>query len=114
MVSDENLRNLKNNQSYLYITALDKNQIAGVEKINLERFKDLTNEITEKEILSKEVKKSLLNAKKSRNLKPTEQRISEILKKLGVQSFIDPKLESINISSPCPEAAPHRRDFERR
>jgi len=40
----------------------------------------------------------LLNAKKSRNLKPTEHRISEILRKKGVQSFIDLKLESINIS----------------
>ncbi|MDP2811345.1 MAG: hypothetical protein Q8O34_14465, partial [Rhodocyclaceae bacterium] len=149
MVSDENLQNLENNQSYLYITARDKNQIAGVEKINLERFKDLTNETTEKEILSKgltkydevtfyedmgidstsrrhilifnsdllkdqrktreklidiaikeleEEKKSLLNAKKSRNLKPTEHRISEILRKRGIQSYIDTKLESINLS----------------
>jgi len=149
MVSDENLLNLENNHSYLYITALDKNQIAGVEKVNLERFKDFTNKTTEKEILSKgltkyddvtfyedmgvdstsrrhilifnsdllkdqrktreklidiaikeleEEKKSLLDAKKSRNIKPTEHRISEILRKRGVQSFIDPKFESINIS----------------
>src|SRR3989304_4809160 len=149
MVSDENLLNLENKQSYLYITALDKPQIAGVEKINLDRFKDFTNETTEKEILStgstkydevtfyedmgidsasrrhilifnsdllkdqrktreklidiatndlEEEKNLLLNAKKSRNLKPTEHRISEILKKRGVQSFIDPKIESINIS----------------
>jgi transposase len=149
MVSDENLQNLENNKSYLYITALDKNQIAGIEKINLERFKSFTNETTEKEILSKgltkydevtfyedmgidstnrrhilifnsdllkdqrknreklidiaikeleDEKKSLLDAKKSRNLKPTEQRISEILSKRGVQHFIDPKLESITIS----------------
>jgi transposase len=148
MVSDENLLNLENKHSYLYITALDKPQIAGVEMINLVRFKDFTNEITEKEILSKgltkydevtfyedmgidssdrrhilifnsdllkdqrktreklidiaikeleEEKKSLLDAKKSRNLKPTEHRISEILRKRGVQSFIDPKYESINI-----------------
>src|SRR5659263_150530 len=53
MVSDENLLNLENKQSYLYITALDKPQIAGIEKVNLERFKDFTNEIIEKEILSK-------------------------------------------------------------
>jgi transposase len=149
MVSDENLLHLENNQSYLYITALDKPQIAGVEKVNLERFKDFTSETTEKEILSKgltkydevtfyedmgidsasrrhilifnsdllkdqrktreklidiatndleEEKNLLLNAKKSRNLKPTEHRISEILRKRGVQSFIDPKIESINIS----------------
>jgi transposase len=149
MVSDENLQNLENNKGYLYITALDKNQIAGIENINLERFKGFTNETTEKKILSKgltkyddvtfyedmgvdssgrrhilifnsdllkdqrkareklidiaikeleEEKKSLLNAKKSRNLKPTEQRISEILRKRGVQSYIDTKLESINLS----------------
>jgi transposase len=148
MVSDENLLNLENKQSYLYITALDKPQIAGVEKVNLERFKDFTNETIEKEILSKgltkyddvtfyedmgidstsrrhiiifnsdllkvqrktreklidiaikeleEEKKSLLGAKKSRNLKPTEHKINEILRKRGVQSCIDTKLESINI-----------------
>jgi transposase len=149
MVSDENLLNLENKQSYLYITALDKPQIAGVEKVNLERFKDFTNETSEKEILSKGLtkyddvtfyedmgvdstnrrhilifnsdllkdqrktreklidiaimelggeKKSLMEAKKSRNLKPTEHKISEILRKRGVQSCIDTKLESINIS----------------
>jgi transposase len=149
MVSDENLLNLENNNSYLYITALDKPQIAGVEKVNLERFKDFTDETTEKEILSKgltkydevtfyedmgidstnrrhilifnsdllknqrksreklidiaieeleEENKSLMEAKKSRNLKPTEHKISEILRKRGVQSYIDTKLESINIS----------------
>jgi len=149
MVSDENLLNLENKQSYLYITALDKPQIAGVEKINLKRFKDFTNEITEKEILLKgltkyddvtfyedmgvdstsrrhilifnsdllkdqrktreklidiaikeleEEKTALLDAKKSRNLKPTEYKISEILRKRGVQSFIDTKLESNNLS----------------
>jgi transposase len=148
MVSDENLLNLENKQSYLYITALDKPQITGVKKVNLERFKDFTNETIEKEILSKgltkydevtfyedmgidsasrrhilifnsdllndqrktreklidiaikeleEEKKLLLNAKKSRNLKPTEYKINEILRRRGVQSFIDPKFESINI-----------------
>jgi transposase len=149
MVSDENLLNLENKQSYLYITALDKPQITGVEKVNLERFKDFTDETTEKEILSKgltkyddvtfyedmgidstnrrhilmfnsdllkvqrktreklidiaiteleEEKISLLEAKKSRNLKPTEHKINEKLRKRGVQSCIDTKLESINIS----------------
>ena len=149
MVSDENLKNLENDDSYLYITALDKDQIAGVERVNLERFKDLTNDTTEKEILSKGLtkydevtfyedlgvdssgrrhilvfnldlfkdqrkareeliekamkelekeKKSLLNAKKSRNLKPTEQRIEEKLGKLGVHSYIDYGLESVNLS----------------
>jgi len=44
-----------------------------------------------------EERKLLLNAKKSRNLKPTEHRISEILRKRGVQSFIDPKFERINL-----------------
>jgi transposase len=57
MVSDENLQNLENNESYLYITAVDKNQIAGVERVNLERFKEFTNTTTEKEILSKGLKK---------------------------------------------------------
>jgi transposase len=149
MVSDENLLNLENKQSYLYITALDKPQIAGVEQVNLERLKNFTDETTEKEILSKgltkydevtfyedmgidstnrrhilifnsdllkvqrktreklidiaiekleEEKELLLNAKKSRNLKPTEHKISEILRKRRVQSCIDTKLESINIS----------------
>jgi transposase len=148
MVSDENLLNLENKQSYLYITALDKPQITGVKKVNLERFKDFTNETIEKEILSKgltkydevtfyedmgidsasrrhilifnsdllndqrktreklidisikeleEEKKLLLNAKKSRNIKPTEYKINEILRRRGVQSFIDPKFESINL-----------------
>jgi len=149
MVSDENLQNLENNESYLYITAVDKNQIAGVERVKLERFKEFTNTTTEKEILSKglkkydettfyedlgadsssrrhilvfnpdllkdqrktreeliekamteleEEKKSLLNAKKSRNVKPTEQRIEEILRKLGVHSNINYRLESVNLS----------------
>jgi len=43
-------------------------------------------------------KTSLLDAKKSRNLKLTEYKISEILRKRGVQSFIDTKLESNNLS----------------
>jgi transposase len=149
MVSDENLLNLETKQSYLYITALDKPQISGVEKVNLERFEDFTDETTEKEILSKgltkydevtfyedmgvdstnrrhillfnsdllkvqrktreklidialmelgEEKKSLMEAKKRRNLKPTEHKINEILRKRGVQSCIDTKLESTNIS----------------
>jgi transposase len=45
-----------------------------------------------------EEKKALLDAKKSRNLKPTEHRISEILRKRGVQSYIDTKLEGISLS----------------
>ncbi|MFH1322623.1 MAG: hypothetical protein ABIH80_02150 [Methanobacteriota archaeon] len=53
-------------------------------------------DITIKEL--EEENKSLMNAKKSRNLKPTEHRISEILRKRGVQSYIDTKLESINLS----------------
>ncbi|MDP2766010.1 MAG: hypothetical protein Q8O41_00945 [Candidatus Methanoperedens sp.] len=43
-------------------------------------------------------KKSLLNAKKSRNLKPTEQRIDEKLKKLNVQAYLDYRFESISLS----------------
>ena len=52
MVSDENLRHLEGG-SCLYITAMDKDQIAGVDGSDLERFRDFTEEITEKEILSK-------------------------------------------------------------
>ncbi len=53
MVSDDNLKHLEGNKSYLYITALDKDQIAGVEHVNLDRFKTFTEETTEKEIISK-------------------------------------------------------------
>jgi transposase len=148
MVSDENLQNLENEDRYLYITALDKDQIAGVEAVDLGRFKTITNAAGEQEILSKglieydestfyedlevdssgrrhilvfnsdlfkdqrkareeliekamkeleDEKESLLNARKSRNLKPTEQRIDKILDKLKVKSFIDYKLESVNL-----------------
>ena len=36
MVSDENLRNLEESDNYLYITALDKDQLAGVDGVNLD------------------------------------------------------------------------------
>ncbi|MEA1997909.1 MAG: hypothetical protein U9N61_01095, partial [Euryarchaeota archaeon] len=52
MVSDENLRHLEGG-GYLYITAMDKDQIAGVDGSDLERFKDFTDGTTEKEMLSK-------------------------------------------------------------
>lgn len=37
MVSDENLKHLEDKR-YLYITALDKNQIPGIKGVNIERF----------------------------------------------------------------------------
>jgi len=40
MVSDENLKHLQK-EKYMYITALDKNQIPNIEGINIERFKSL-------------------------------------------------------------------------
>jgi transposase len=42
MVSDDNLKHLES-EKYKYITALDKNQIPGIDKVNIERF-DLLNE----------------------------------------------------------------------
>lgn len=43
MVSDENLKRLEN-EKYLYITALDKNQIPNIKNINIERFESLDEE----------------------------------------------------------------------
>jgi len=148
MVSDENLQKLETEDSYFYITALDKDQIAGVEAVDLSKFRTITNAASEQEILSRglmeydestfyedlevdnsgrrhvlvfnsdlfknqrkareeliekamkeldDEKDSLLNAKKSRNIKPTEQKIDKILDKLKVRSFIDYKLESVNL-----------------
>jgi hypothetical protein len=42
MVSDNNLKHLEG-EKYKYITALDKNQITGIDNVNIERF-DLLNE----------------------------------------------------------------------
>ena len=42
MVSDKNLKHLEGSKTYLYITALDKDQVAGVPGTDLMRFKDLT------------------------------------------------------------------------
>ena len=53
MVSDDNLKHLENSKSYFYITALDKDQIAGVDGANLKRFETFTEETTEDEITSK-------------------------------------------------------------
>jgi transposase len=149
MVSEENLKHLEKDDCYLYITALDRDQITGVENVNLDRFKTITCENAEKEILSKRLKKYdestffedmgmdsenkhhilvfnstllrdqrkareeliekgkneledernlLLNARKSRNRKTTEQRINEKLEKLKVNAYLDYELESISIS----------------
>ena len=43
MVSDENLKHLELNK-YVYITAMDKNQIPGLKNVNIERFEILNSE----------------------------------------------------------------------
>ncbi len=43
MVSDENLEHLELNK-YIYITAMDKNQIPNLKNVNIERFKILNSE----------------------------------------------------------------------
>ena len=48
MVSDDNLEHLENSKSYFYITALNKDQTAGVDSANLKRFETFTEETTEK------------------------------------------------------------------
>jgi len=53
MVSDENLRYLEESDNYLYITALDKDQLAGVDGTNLERFESFSEDTTKDEIVSK-------------------------------------------------------------
>jgi len=148
MVSDENLRYLEESDNYLYITALDKDQLAGVDGANLERFESFSEDTTKNEIVSKGLsryddstyyedlgvecsgrrhvlvfnldllraqrktrqklieiafedlkkeKEELLNAKKSRRLKPTEQRIDEKLEKLKMRSYVGYSLENVNL-----------------
>jgi len=53
MVSDENLRYLEESDNYLYITALDKDQLAGVDGVNLERFESFSEDTTKDEIVLK-------------------------------------------------------------
>ena len=43
MVSDDNLMHLED-QKYVYITALDKNQIPNIKNVNIERFESLNSE----------------------------------------------------------------------
>ncbi|MCJ7651215.1 MAG: IS1634 family transposase [Candidatus Lokiarchaeota archaeon] len=43
MVSDDNLRHLED-EKYVYITALDKNQIPNIKNVNIERFESLNSE----------------------------------------------------------------------
>lgn len=43
MVSDDNLKHLED-QKYVYITALDKNQIPNIKNVNIERFESLNTE----------------------------------------------------------------------
>ena len=145
MVSDDNLAHLENSKRYLYITAMDKNQLSTVEGIETKRFKNFTEKTTEKKILSigltkyddntyyedlgvdgnkrrhvlvfspdlleihrkardmfiekaigelKLEKQSLLEAKKSRQVKPTEKRIDKILNKFKANQFLSYHLES--------------------
>ena len=148
MVSDENLQYLKESENYLYITALDKDQLAGVDGTNLERFVSFSEDTTKDEIVStglsrydestyfedlgvdsigrrhvlvfnldllraqrktreklvemafeemKMEKEELLDAKKSRRLKPTEQRVDQKLEKLKMRSYVGYNLENINL-----------------
>nr|QNO42163.1 hypothetical protein DFAMPKKG_00008 [Methanosarcinales archaeon ANME-2c ERB4]QNO43067.1 hypothetical protein DICHBKDE_00008 [Methanosarcinales archaeon ANME-2c ERB4]QNO43267.1 hypothetical protein APKMFMID_00015 [Methanosarcinales archaeon ANME-2c ERB4]QNO45596.1 hypothetical protein MGFDKJCL_00031 [Methanosarcinales archaeon ANME-2c ERB4] len=53
MVSDDNLLYLEDSKNYLYITAMDKNQLSGVEGFESEKFKNFTEETAESEIISK-------------------------------------------------------------
>ena len=53
MVSDDNLSHLENSKNYLYITAMDKNQLSGVVGFESDKFKNFTEETTENEIISK-------------------------------------------------------------
>ncbi|KAF5413992.1 MAG: hypothetical protein C5S48_10520 [Candidatus Methanogaster sp.] len=145
MVSDDNLIHLENSKKYLYITAMNKNQLSTVEGIETKRFKNFTEKTIEKKILSigltkyddntyyedlgvdgdkrrhvmvfspdlleihrkardmsiekaieelKLEKQSLLMAKKSRQVKPTEKRIDKILNKFKVNQFLSYHLES--------------------
>ena len=55
MVSDDNLLHLEESNSYLYITAMDRNQLSGIGGFKPERFKDFTEETTESEIISKDL-----------------------------------------------------------
>ncbi|RZN34309.1 MAG: IS1634 family transposase [Methanosarcinales archaeon] len=52
MVSDDNLIHLENSKKYLYITAMNKNQLPTVEGIETKRFKNFTENTIEKKILS--------------------------------------------------------------
>jgi transposase len=148
MVSDENLQYLEESKNYLYITALDKDQLAGVDGTNLERFVSFSEDTTKDEIVStglsrydestyfedlgvdssgrrhvlvfnldllraqrktreklvemafeemKMEKEELLDAKKSRRLKPTEQRVDQKLEKLKMRSYVGYNLENINL-----------------
>ena len=53
MVSDDNLLHLEDSKNYLYITAMDKNQLSGVVGFESDKFKNFTEETTENEIISK-------------------------------------------------------------
>jgi transposase len=50
MVSDDNLKHLEGKEGYLYITALDKDQISGVKGVDTKRFKSITEKNVEREV----------------------------------------------------------------
>jgi transposase len=143
---------LEDSKTYLYITALDKNQIGGVPGVGLERFKGITEENAKSAIVElgfkryddrayyedlgatkredgdsrrhvlvfnpelfkderrqreerirkaqeymKEEGESLLKAKRSRQRKPTEQRIDSRLKELRARRYIRYELEETEL-----------------
>lgn len=149
MVSDDNLQHLEEGGNYLYITALDKDQLAGVDGADLERFETFTEETAKDKIISegfskyddstyyedlgvdlngrrhvlvfnsdlfkaqrktrekliemafeelKQEKDELLNAKRSRKLKPTERRIDKKLEKLKMGRYVGYSLEKMNLT----------------
>jgi len=149
MVSDDNLQHLEEDGNYLYITALDKDQLAGIGGADLERFETFTEETAKDKIISvgssryddstyyedlgvdrndrrhvlvfnldlfkaqrktrekliemafeelKQEKDELLNAKRSRKLKPTERRIDKKLEKLKMGRYVGYSLEKTNLT----------------
>jgi len=56
MVSDENLKHLEL-EKYKYITALDKNQIPGTQKVNIERFESINEKNMTEQIIKMGFKK---------------------------------------------------------
>ena len=53
MISNDNLKHLENSKSYLYITAMDKDQLTGVEGFESGKFKNVAKNDIGKNIISK-------------------------------------------------------------